>query len=349
MDVTQDITHSNIYHICEMGAPDYVLNARITTKEAAARLPDSLFADSFNRRYPIDSKANTWMSGAFFARTSARDGYDEKTAEHVRSEILRAADAYGNRADVEAAMAKAAPRKPVEKRASDDSSNYGWPERRKYPMFDREGVEKASEYFAENAYQYTPGVRHDIARRILRKCAEYGVEPSRAVSAESFMGMAKRDAIGAAIVDRARMCKSASLAADMMKVGQALLALPGEIFRRHAVKFAETLEGLDMANGFHLMYGTRFASPAQIFFGTTVKEAQAELGDIVVLGGQAFSIEKLAELPEEVFTGALGEDFGRRVKAESGGIDREKLAGELNSMPMPDKRALYGAIVEFTR
>ena len=47
-----------------------------------------------------------------------------------------------------------------------------------------------------------------------------------------------------------------------------------------------------------------------------------------------------------MFTSCLGEDFGERVKSAEG-IDRGKLADELHSLPMPDKKALLKSIREY--
>lgn len=345
MDITSDSTHSVFFRIFE-GAPRYVAESPVPTKEAADRLPDSLFADSYNRRYPIDSKAATWLSAAYFAKTAEDDGYGEATREYVEGRIKEAADRYGNRGDVDEVMSRLRAR-PAVKRASDDESNYGWPSERKYPMFDEEGVKLANSYFEENAYSYPPAMRHSIARRIMGKSAEYGIAPSRTVRVESGSGLNLRDAIGAALVDRIRACGDEKQAELLRATSEMLMGIDsGDEFHRMSVKMAEALEEFDVENGFHRMYRSRFEPPASIFFGISVKEASDRLDDTVVLGGDAFSVTKLAELPLEVFVGALGEDFGERVKS-AGGIDRAKLADELHSMPMPDRKALLGSIREY--
>ena len=345
MDITSDSTHSVFFRIFE-GAPKYVAEAEVPTKEAADRLPDSLFADSFNRRYPIDSKAATWLSAAYFAKTAEDDGYGVVTKEYVENRIKEAADRYGNREDVDKVMEKLRA-KPVVKKASDDESNYGWPKERKYPMFDERGVKLACSYFDENAYNYPPTMRHTIAKNIMRKCAEYGMLPTRTVRVEAGSGLNLRDSIGAALVDRIRACTNEKSAELLRATSEMLMHIDsGDMFHEMSVKMAEALEEFDIDNGFHRMYNARFESPAAIFFGLSVKAAADRVEDTVVLGKDAFSITKLAELPLEVFTSCLGEDFGERVKSAEG-IDRGKLADELHSLPMPDKKALLKSIREY--
>lgn len=350
MDITSDTTRAVLCSICRSGAPEYVMKAGATTKEAADRIPESLFADSFNRRYPVDSKANTWLSAAYFAKTAGDEGYVPEVREFILGNIRKAADAYGNRKDVDEAVSRFSPRPQAEKRAEDDSSNYGWPERRKYPMFDAEGAKRASSYFADNAYKYPPETRHSIARRIFAKCAEYGVEPTRTVRTESGNGLNKVDYVVAASMDRARRIGELNpkMGMAVLKLAEAFSRVPGSRMHDAAVKFASYMEQVDMATGLHKSYGVRVESPADIFFGVSVKQAQAELDDTVVLGGDAFSVSRLAELPLEVFTGALGDDFGERVKSASGDIDVGKLHDELHSMPMPDKKALRKSIEEYS-
>lgn len=350
MDITSDSTRAVLCSICGRGAPEYVMKAGALTKEAADGLPDSLFADQFNRRYPIGTKADTWLSAAYLAKTADADGYLPEVREAVFANIRRAADAYGNRDDVEDAISRFSPEPSAEKRAEDDSSNYGWPERRRYPMFDAEGAKRASSYFADNAYNYPPEVRHGIARRIFAKCAEYGVEPSREVRVESGNGLNKVDYVVAATLDRARRIGETrpDIGASVLKMAEAFSRVPGRRLHEASVKFASYMEQLDMATGLHKSYGVKVESPASIFFGMSVKEASDEMSDTVLLGGDAFSVRRLAELPLEVFTGALGEDFGERVKSASGGIDEGRLHDELYSMPTPDKKALRRSIEEYT-
>lgn len=349
MDILEDTSHLTLYKIAKsVGLPDYVKKAEVETTEDVEGHSDGLFADSYNRRFPIDSKANTWLSAAYFAKTAEDESYVPEVRAAVEDAIKRAADAYGIRKDVDDAMERLSQSVPVVKRASDDESNYGWPSERKYPMFDERGVKLANEYFEENAYSYPPGMRHFIARRIMSKSAEYGILPSDTVRMESGQGMQFRDHIGAQLVDRARACeeKSAEAAKSLSRAAGQLMSLPPAHFVDQAAKFAELLERVDEAFGFDDMYRVRFEPPAQVFFGMSVKKAHDIAEDTVVLGGRAFSVTKLAELPIEVFTCTLGDGFGDRVKSAEG-IDVGKLSDELHSMPTPDKRALYRSILAY--
>ena len=348
MDITEDNLHATLYHVCKGGAPEYVRKSQAMTKESAAELPDSLFADRVNRRYPIDSRANTWLSAAYFAKTAESDGYGSSAFKSYVEDVIKlAADKYGIRKDVDEVMARVRAR-PAEKRASDDDSNYGWPEDRRYPMFDERGVKLANEYFSENAFSYPPDMRRTIARNILRKSAEYGISPSERVRMEAGDGVSTGDFVANEMLDRimAGSKGNLKLAEAMSRATKEFLRADPRKYVGLMDKFAELVSRFDEANGFDDAYGRRFRSPAEILHSMSTKQAEALREDTVVLKNHAFSITKLAELPIGVFTDALGEDFGERVKSAEG-IDRSKLADELHSMPEPDKGALYRSIVAF--
>ena len=321
MDITDDTLHSTMRRVIRDGnAPDYVLDSQPMDKEAAAKLPPSLFADRVNRRYPIDSKASTWLSAAYFAKTAEDDGYSSATMKGlVEDTIKAAASKYGIRGDVDAAM-EAIRRRPAEKKAADDDSNYGWPSEKKYPMFDERGVKLANSYFAENCFNYPPKMRKEIATRIFQKCAEYGLEANDTVRREAGQGFNLRDDVAAELLDRTKAASHSSpaLAASLSKAASALMKLPMAQYKSSMPKFAELLDSVDEEMGFADQYGVRFRSPMEIFHGRSVKEANDFMDDTVQLGNNLFSITKLAGLPMDLFTDALGDGFGDMIRGGSG-------------------------------
>lgn len=320
MDITDDTLHATLLHICKGGhAPDYVLDTPPLSKEAAAQLSDHMFADRINRRYPINSKANTWLSAAYFAKTAGADNYSSETMKNfVETSIKLAADTYGIREDVDAVMATLRA-KPIEKKASENDDNYGWPAEHKYPMFDEHGVKLACSYFKENAFNYPPEMRKEIATRIFKKCAEYGIEANDTVRQESGNGFNLREDVGIELVDRVKMAshENPEAAGALAKATSTLMTMPMSNYQANLQKFASLLDSFDEAMGFADQYGSRFRSPMEILHGRNIKEAEAFLDDSIQLGDDLFSITKLAGLPLELFTSALGDDFGSSICGHS--------------------------------
>ena len=160
MDILHDNSHRvwlKLANAHEELIPDYVMNYTLPTKEAASEIEDDLFADSTRRLFPIDNAANTWLSGAYYAKV-AMDGelpYKNAEAEYVQARLLKAAEVY-DVAEEFTKISSAISTIPEEKQASDIDDNYGWVIKsaetgevmeRKYPMFDARGIEKAAEYF----------------------------------------------------------------------------------------------------------------------------------------------------------------------------------------------------------
>ena len=349
MDIINDGSHSVLVSISDnYGLPEYVKKAEdIFTKEASDKLPVSLFADQVNRRYPIGSKADTWLSAAYFAKTAGEDGYSKAMKESVRLNIKAAAAAFGIAKDVDDIMERIST--PVaEKRAEDDDLNYGDPSTKMYPMFDSYGVKLAGEHFADNRNNYPLDLRRRIARNIMRKSAELAVDVPDVVRREAGLGMPRLDFMSIQIIDRANRAPTEKMAEAMTNLNKGLMAATMSDLIPVLEKAAEAIAEFDQAVGLDLQYGRTVLAPADFLFDVSQKQAQDYAEDAVQLGKEIFSAVKLAELPEELYSETLGDDFLGRVKSAEG-IDSSKLADELNSLPKPDQAALLDAIYAYPK
>jgi len=346
MDILHDSSHRTWYQLGTKFAsliPVYVMDSEMQTKEAAEKLADREFADDGRRLFPIDSPAATWLSAAYFAK-NAGAAYIPVLKTAVEARIKQAAGVYGIADDVEAIMA--AVRTPdAVKSAADDDSNYGWVQKtaagteRRYPMFDEVGVMKAAAYFVENRRHYPRDMRSTIAKAIMAKAAAYGVKVSDVVRREAGIGMPRRDTVMAELLERAHLCKDAESSAALANLNELVATAPMDELSGELDKIAEVIDTVDRLSGLDRDYGRRLLSPADFLYDIDPKVAEAALEDSVELARNVFSVTKLAELPDSVFSDVLGEDFLARVKTAEK-IDKIKLADELYSLPAPDKRAL---------
>jgi hypothetical protein len=90
-------------------------------------------------------------------------------------------------------------------------------------------------------------------------------------------------------------------------------------------------------------YGKDLMAPEDFLFDMDVKQAEAIVNDVVEINGDALSLSKLAELPDELFDGVLGEGFAESVK-EAGAIDPKKLGEALASRTPEDLTELGHAL-----
>lgn len=356
MDALHDNSHRTWIQLAdtyETFVPSYVQEYTLPDKEAASKIPDTLFADPARRLFPIDSKEAVWLSAAYFAKNSESLPYDEVEREYVHECIKAAAAVYGNESDVGKIM-KVVTDKPVEKQAEDNNDNYGWVMRsedgtvlaRKYPMFDKTGVCKAAQYFDEFRQNYPIGIRRTISRNIMRKAAEFGIKTAElkpSVLREAGYGIPRKDVLMEEIYERAHLAKDAESAVLLANVNELIAGMDDTTIGENLDKIAEVIDAFDNAAGLQKLYNVKILMPSDFLFDVDLNKAAEAVEDTVILNRYCFSLNKLAELEPSVFESVLGEDFAKSICKTANGkavIDAEKLADNLHSLPKPDKAAL---------
>ena len=80
-DHVQDTSRAALFNIsrrCEL--PAFVKDAELLEPDDLSTMPTHLFADPARKRFPIHTKADTWLSAAFFAKQAADDPDNLDTA-----------------------------------------------------------------------------------------------------------------------------------------------------------------------------------------------------------------------------------------------------------------------------
>lgn len=367
MDVLHDNSHRTWLQLGDtLGAaiPAYVMDYSLPDKQAASEIDENLFADPARKLFPVADPALTWLSAAYFNKHAA-DGelpYCKDELAFVAEAIKAAAYIHGIAEDVEQLENQLGV--PEEKQAEDAESNYGWVMRdattgevlaRKYPMFDRRGVEKASEYFDEYRGRYPIGIRRTIAQNIMRKAAEYDMPTEAlrpAVLKEAGFGIPRKDRLMEEIYERAHLTKDAEQAIALANINELVANISDAELGENLDKIAEVIDAFDNASGLTAYYGKKILMPADFLHDVNLKEASAAVEDAVELKKHVFSLSKLAELPTHIFSDVLGDEFAQSI-VKSGNeaqvIDPEKLADNLYSLPAPDKAALEEHLIALFR
>ena len=330
--------------------PPYVLDYKIPAEKTASVIEDNLFADQARRLFPIDSPAATWLSAAYFAKNAEQVSHRKDELAWIEAQIKQAADVFGNRKEVDQIM-EAVRTKPVEKQAADDLSNYGFVMRddktgdvvaKNYPMFDDRGVKLACDYFDQYRGRYPLAVRRSIAKNIMSKAAEYGVDyyslkPS--VLREAGYGIPRKDVLMTEILERSQLTKDAEATIALANINELLVGLDDTEIGENLDKIAEVIDAFDRSAGLTKHYGIRITTPADFIFDIDLKTAEAVLEDSCELNQHIFSLNKLAELSPSVFGEVLGDEFVKAI-TKNGSIDRERLLDNITSLPRPDRIAL---------
>ena len=319
-------------------APAYVKSASFA-ESAPAPARNSFFADQVANELPCNSREETWASARYFAKHASEEQYRSIRAD-VEYNLQKAAKVFGIAEDV----AKVMTHTEAVKQASD--SDFGWVRDgvRKYPMFDAEGVKLASAYFEDNKFKYGFTMRQEIAKNILKKAEEYGVTGlPDGIRKTAGYGLARRDDVLNELVIRAELCKDVDTGLALAKMAEFLAENGQEALTGATEKIAELVEDVDVIENFRARYGKDMTAPEDFLFSMDIKQAEAVLNDIIELGGDALSLSKLAELPDEVFDNVLGDGFADSVK-EGSCIDPVKLGEALAARTVEDRNELSHAL-----
>lgn len=149
--------------------PDFVKEAEATSAETAAGLRTDQFADPDNRRFPIHTKADTWLSVAYLnsQMVSPLDKTAEKNNLPKIQENLRNAVEFWN------LNASFAPKPGVQKEAAVETPvmtlkfQTGTEKEASVQVMDFGQYKEAAEQLLKLRHEYPYLVRRDVARQIL--------------------------------------------------------------------------------------------------------------------------------------------------------------------------------------
>lgn len=323
--------------------PKYVTNHSPMEKDAAAQLDEALFADSGKRMFPISSRADTWLSAAYFNEN--RESVDAIVRDQTESNIKTAASVWNIDQDVKDVLAY----RPVASDPQDDVSNYGYIDKsgnRYYPMFDIEGVKRAADSFDRFRDKMPAGIRKKIASAIVKKAGVDMALPE-SVFREAGIGLPNKIDLMDNLLDRAYLTKDAECAVVIGALVKTVAACRPDELMDNLDKLAHVVTELDRLNGMDMEYGRTILAPADFIYAMMPKEAAAFVKDALTLNRHTFSIKKLAaEADPAIFRSALGDDiFNAIISDKSGMLDAVKMADILPTLPTPDKAVLEECII----
>jgi hypothetical protein len=291
---------------------DLVKEAEVLPEEAET-LPDTAFADTQKRAFPIHSKEHAIMSRVYADNTLNVPAY-------VMGAIKEACDMYGvDEAVFERTKQAAAP---------DDPEDYLLPEMKRLPVRSAEQV-KTAEATLLAGYQKLAFENRALAcSRLIEKAAAFGVTLDPLMHKLAGFTVSSTAVVKDWLGARKEAAPEAYKGA-FQKLADGLKGLPPEVRDRNSlVKLAEVIGELDKKAGLVKYYDRKLPDPLQTVFNTT-KVA----GHGVDLNGRFVSIAKLAEHDAQFYSDVLGDDVVREASDGRGGIDAQKLAMILDTLP----------------
>lgn len=343
MDVLHDSSWRQWFNIAKTyKVPEYVMNHEVMDKNAAADLDDTLFADAGKRMFPLDSKANTWLSAAYFNEN--RDNIDAEVRPIIENNIKTAAVVWGITDEVNDVLST----RHVEVSPEDDVHNYGFIDSNGhtyFPLFDEEGVKRASEFFDKFKDSLPTEVRSSLAKTIVKKAGDYNIEIHTSVIRNAGIGLPVKIDIADHLLDRAYLTKDAECATVIASMIKTVAACQPEELVENLDKLAHVIEQLDIVNGMDKEYGKSIVHPFDFVYSMVPYEAISFIKDAMPLHQYTFSVEKLAKVDPDVFKAALGEEIFKSISNPDGSLNADKMAEVLPTLPRSDKITLEEHIV----
>ena len=179
LDATTDYSYKELYtYLGTQDIPEYVKEAEVLTKSAADELDKEAFADENHRAYPINSKANVYLSNAYFFHKHAAIAkkWGKNFADSIQAKITKAAEILGVTEDLARYNART-----TEKQAADYTEqdvarfDVGSKEIALFPFKTASDLEKLAHVFADNIKSYPFDWRAKIASSFLEKAEAMGV------------------------------------------------------------------------------------------------------------------------------------------------------------------------------
>lgn len=280
-------------------------------------LPDTSFAWSSERRYPINNREQTVLSIGYY-KTASSD-----VPEYVVDNLKTAAYVYG----VDG-LFKQAP-KPLAKEAA--APTYLLPEKQRFSIKCAEDIPKAEGALMERYRELTVEDRFEALSNLVKEAEQWGVSVS--TSTHKLGGFTMTDPqemltwLGArkTAALRSGHDKVAALYAGIADKYEGIVGLIDD--RDYQLKLAEVIDVLDRTAGLERHYDTKLPDPYNTVFNTEKVAA-----DYLNIQGVQIKKATLQALPSTFWQDSLGEDMAERV-VDGDAVNIEKLSAALPSMP----------------
>lgn len=338
------------------GVPDFVKSASTEAKEELGKLPARVFADPQHRKFPVHTKAATWLAHAYFKHAAPHYSTEERRC--IQQRIDKAAGFWKISKQLtdfdnqwERLHTFHAPRNLPNEQYALIYKSAGY-EIRKFPMPNPASVKLAGEHLFADRHRYTYPMRKFAARRILKaqKKADVQFQPetSEFLNRASGEGGAFPLDISTKLAQRAIMVKKQhpDLAMKLAEIAESI-ENESHLSNDRLDKLAGLVDSVDQHTGLYKYYYEGVPMPEEFIFNIQEKEAQAFLDSNVMLTtGKAYKLAELKGLQLEKLAEVVGKEFSDAIMDKSGQVDWAKFAEIAPTLPRGDARLLESLLKE---
>jgi len=350
MDHVADLNLSVLHRINQQhDLPDFVKQATIN-RDAVQQLPSSSFADIKHRRFPCHTGADTVLSYVYFLKHAS--DLDGSTRDLTQQRLQDFAHHWSVVGECEKAL------REHEKQASADVGSL--PDRhfaiveewegqhyRALPLLDERCIKSAAEHIYAYRDRYPMQWRRHAAARILDAARDRDVEtPHTDYLEKAAGGISSHPDIAKAMLGRAilidRKHRGSAEQIGLLKAAKAMSVVVAPDAARHA---AEVIDAFDQQFDLTRLYARGLPTPEEICFGAATHKQAASIRDncIRLTNGTVYTKAALVQeglAPYRV----LGDDFVNEIRSGLDGVDIDKVASIVPTLPRDDANLLDRAL-----
>lgn len=342
--------------------PDFVKRAGVDTlKPDVKALPPTAFAHPTERLYPCHTAASTFLSALYFTEKKADfvAEYDRKTADRVQQRLDGLSRYWGIDGAVKAMQTKSASmRKDADSDLPDADFAYVWAgddgvKHRHWRMGHAAEVKRAAECLLEYRDQLPYRDRCTVARKIMTKAAQYGVdlepELDHFIERQAGYGLCDSARVSEMIRQRAAFCQgpNAYLKDTVIKVAESALNAPRATLDPSALaKLAAAVDDLDGLLGLRGKYTEMIRRPEDVIFEVTLKEAKDGEAEVCTLTtGRVYARSDFKKIALDDLQDLFGNDIVGAV-ADGLEVDPVKMAFLAETLPRPSAETFENLLTE---
>jgi hypothetical protein len=360
LDPTTDTNLTLLHRIMkEHKVPEFAKSASMNGLD---EFPSSAFADPSKRKFPCNSRANTFVSYAYFLKSAA--DMRPRESQLLSDRFTKFADDWG------IAQSLLTLRKEHEKLSStrledlpdtdfglsvEHPTPEGTAKIRTLPLLNATCVEKAAQHLVEYKDRYPYHYRRQIARNVLAKQAQYGGaipdEYTAYLMKAAGYGFASYNDIAKAMWGRAMQVndkhRGDDVQVNLVKVARELATLKGVPDQNILDQAVTAIDSFDRHFKLGREYHAGVPTPEEVTFGTLTEKAANDIkaAFVTTTTGKSYRTSDLASAGLNPFR-VVGSDLADAVRTDFKTVDQQKVADIVPTLPRDDAMLLDRALAE---
>jgi hypothetical protein len=287
-------------------------------EEVRNSLNTAAFADRANRRFPVNSAADTILSKAYATKVA-------NLADSVMAEIDTALDMYSiDRSLFNTAKVAHARQEP----------NYLLESQRKWAITKTTSIKLAEQALFRNKNKLAPKTLSNASLKLIKEAHSRGEEVNTRTL--KYAGLVQCDSKYARdwLEARAHKATNTKVAEAFTKLSNVMSKVDNSITRDDLIKVSSAINQLDKVAGFTKHYGRNLPDPVETIFNT-----KTAMQPSLNLGGKDIPLEKLMAISPEAYGDILGSDIVDEI-TDNGELAPDKLSAVLDTLPKDMKDSL---------